>query len=161
MPLLCDPGRKRIHGGDRGLRYGNPRGQRVGWLETLVRRVLMPRDERLVLRLLLKKAGSPAEHIGTDQVLDRVEKLWMGDEIAKEREWQVRLDAEARHHLRAELCLDLFHVPPNLGDLVLRQQVDRAQEAIVLVESHLFRTQSLVHRSLLALSKADLPSQDG
>ena len=81
----------------------------------------------------------------------------MGDEIAKEREWEVRLDAEARHHLRAELCLDLFHVPANLGDLVLRQQVDRAQEAVFVVEGHLFRTQSLVHRSLLALSKAYLP----
>jgi hypothetical protein len=80
----------------------------------------------------------------------------MGDEIAKEREWEVRLDAKARHHLRAELCLDLFHVAANLGDLILRQQVDRAQEAVFVVEAHLFRTQSFVHCSLLALSKAYL-----
>src|SRR3984893_19242472 len=79
---------------DRGLRDGDPGGQRIRRLEPVICRILMPGDERFVSWLLLEEARAPAQDIGTDQILNRVEQLRMGYEIAEERKRQVCLDAK-------------------------------------------------------------------
>src|ERR1700730_16881437 len=46
---------------DRGLRDGDPGGQRIRRLEPVICRILMPGDERFVSWLLLEEARAPAQ----------------------------------------------------------------------------------------------------
>ena len=77
------------------LAKGNPGRNNIGWLQSPVCRILMPRNEAGIPRLLDKKAAAPNQNIRADYLFDRVKHARMTDKFVKPGQKQMRLVAEA------------------------------------------------------------------
>ena len=76
-----------------GRRERHPGGDELRCVEPPVARVLMPGDEARAVRLLDPEDGVPAQKIGADEVLDRVEDPGMAHEVVHPLEQEVGLAA--------------------------------------------------------------------
>ena len=79
------------HGLHRGLGQGHPGGDDVRTGQPPVGRVLVPGHEGRRARFLDEEVGGPAQEVGAVQVLDRIDDLFLMDDIRQEAEQQVRL----------------------------------------------------------------------
>ena len=64
-----------------GRRKGQPYGDQVARIETPITQILMPRDEGFAFRLFNPEEGVPAQDIGTNQILDRIEYRGMSHQV--------------------------------------------------------------------------------
>ena len=86
-----EPGMKCMQPLSRLAGERHPRGHHVVLLEAPIGRILVPGDEAGAVRLLDEEVRGPAQEIGPEHVLDRVEDLGMVDQLVAPGEQQVRL----------------------------------------------------------------------
>ena len=116
-----------------GRREGQPHRHDVGRAQPPVGGVLVPRHEAGVGCLLDEEARAPAQEIGTEHVLDRVEDARMADQVVEPGEIEMRLVAPVALDRAAHLRFMYFKAPTQIARLRFRQDVDREVVTIVLV----------------------------
>ena len=79
----------------------HPGGDDVGRLQPPVGGILVPRDVAWIARLLDEERGAPAQDVGADDVLHRVEDARMADQVVQPGEQQMRLVPHGALHAAA------------------------------------------------------------
>ena len=143
--------RPELHGAafDRCVGEGHPGGDDVVGAEPPVGRVLVPRHEGRRVRLLGEEGRAPAQDVGPDHVLDRVEDLGVARQLVGPGEQEVRLLAHVaaeRPAQRALVRLQPVAVGPRLGR---RQHADREMETVPAVVRHLGGGEDLGHGQII------------
>src|SRR5579864_5785908 len=127
-------------------RQRHPGGRDLRRREAPIGRILVPRDEGGVPRLLDEKIGGPAEKVGAEQILDRVEQRRMAYQVGEKREDEMRFVAQIAAQRPAEACLGRFKLMVQPGRLGLAHAADRGEVALLAVLLDLRRAQNFRHR---------------
>src|ERR1700761_8506326 len=126
-------------------RHRDPRGRHVRRTKSPIGRVLMPRDKTGIARFLDKEGRVPAQDIGPEQILDRVEDLGMADHLVDPGEQHVAAMAHLALDRAAALGLVILELAAETGDLAGTQGLDREMIAAVVIVGDLSFAQQFRH----------------
>jgi hypothetical protein len=97
------------------------------------------------MRLLDEEAGVPAEDVGSEQILDRIQDLRMPDHFVDPWEQHVAAMAHLALDRSAGLCLVIFQLAAKFADLVLAQRIDREMIAALAIVRDFILAQHFRH----------------
>ena len=139
MRDLLDVGpRDHAHGPalDGALRERDPRGHHVRLAQAPVGRVLVPRHEGRVARLLDEEARAPAEQVRAEDVLDRIEDAGIPDQPVEPREQEMALLPELAAERPAVGALHRLEPGAIAARLLGREHADRKVEPVATIPGH-------------------------
>jgi hypothetical protein len=126
---------------------GDPRRHDIGGTEAPIGRVLVPRHEGRIGRLLDEEVGGPAQQIRAVKILDRVQDGAAPHELGEPGKQQVRFMAHIALERRAGAPLERLEPPSEVRRLRLGHDADREDAALLPILFDLGRCQTLRHRS--------------
>jgi hypothetical protein len=128
-----------------GRRHRDPGGRDVGRGEAPIGRVLVPGDEAGILRLLDEETGVPAQDIGPQHILDRIEDFGVADHLVDPGKQYVAAMAHLAPDRAATLGLVCLELVAKVSDLAWRERIDRKVVAIATIRGDLRLVQHLGH----------------
>jgi hypothetical protein len=120
-------------------------GEHIRLREPPVRRVLVPGHEAGAPRLLGEEGSVPAQEIGSEHVLHRVEDGGVPDEVGEPREQQMGLDPIDTAQGGPEIALDSLEALTVLLRLSCGEDGHGEEVSLALVLRERRRRQALAH----------------
>src|SRR5258707_404827 len=118
----------------------------------------MPGHEAWIMRFLVEEAGIPAQDVGPEQILDRIEDFGMPDHLVDPGEEHVAAMAHLRLDRAAAAGLIVLELAAEIGHFAGTERIDREVIAAVAITGDVMFAEQFRHRFppiLLVLAKGD------
>ena len=117
----------------RARRERDPGGHDVGRLQPPIGEILMPGDVARVVRFLGEEAARPAQDVGSDHALDRIEHGVVAHQLVEPGEQQMGLLLHGALERPAVRRLGGFHLLSTGGRPLRAEHPDRAQVSLLVI----------------------------